>query len=60
MDQKLRDALTAQEEYLKKNSGKLYQTSEQGPVRLDMVRALIETVERLQDEVAELKRSIAP
>ncbi len=60
MDQKLREALTGQEEYLKKNTGKLYQTSEAGPVRLDMVRALIEAVERLEDEVAELKRSIAP
>ena len=60
MDQKLRDSLTSQEEYLKKNNGKLYQTSEAGPVRLEMVRALIESVERLQDEVAELKRSIAP
>ena len=60
MDQKLRESLASQEEYLKKNNGKLYQTSEAGPVRLDLVRSLIETVERLQDEVAELKRSISP
>jgi hypothetical protein len=60
MDQKLREALASQDEYLKKNTGKLYQTSDAGPVRVDLVRALIETVERLQDEVAELKRSIAP
>ncbi len=60
MIQKLRDALTVQEEYLKKNTGKLYQTSESGPVRIEMVKALIEVIEVLQEEVAELKRSIAP
>ncbi len=60
MDQKLREALASQEEYLKKNNGKLYQTSEAGPVRLDLVRALIETVERLESDIAEVKRSIAP
>ena len=60
MDQKLREAMAAQDEYLKKNNGKLYQTSESGPVRVDLVRSLIESVERLQDEVAELKRPIAP
>jgi hypothetical protein len=59
MDQRLREVLTAQEEYLRKNVGKIYQTSENGPVRMDMVRALIETVEKLQDELAELKRSIS-
>jgi hypothetical protein len=60
MDQKLREALTGQEEYLKKNNGKLYQTSEAGPVRLDLVKALIDTVERLENELAEVKRMIAP
>ena len=60
MDQKLREALAGQEEYLKKNTGKLYQTSEAGPVRLDLVKALIETVERLENELGEVKRSIAP
>ncbi len=60
MDQKLRETLASQEEYLKKNTGKLYQTSEAGPVRLDLVRALIETVERLENDLAEVKRSIAP
>ena len=60
MDQKLRESLASQEEYLKKNNGKLYQTSEAGPVRLDLVKALIETVERLENDLAEVKRSIAP
>ena len=60
MDQKLRESLASQEEYLKKNNGKLYQTSEAGPVRLDLVRSLIETVERLENDLAEVKRSIAP
>ncbi len=60
MDQKLREALAGQEEYLKKNTGKLYQTSEAGPVRLDLVKALIETVERLENELGEVKRMISP
>jgi hypothetical protein len=56
----LGEALATQKEQLKKNPDKPYRASEAGPVRLDLVRAPIETVERLENDLSPRMRSIAP